>query len=991
MVSRKYFKRPEVVTAAVAVFLVGLSLLAFQFGRDWGHQREEARFGNIANLQLDGLSDFLDSGLGLLHSVRNLYAVRETVTREEFSVFTATGTAERHGSFNYLSWIPRVPLAERAGFEERARAMGMPGFRITERDAQGTVVPAVRRTESFPVYFLEPMEKNEEELGFDQASVPARLEILRGARDSNELRITHLIKLPRGDGFMSILPVYQEGRGSLTKVEDRHKGLIGFIGGVFYLDDIIQQIEINDLSLSEVNIALFDLSAPPGAQLLYARSSAFQRPEDIVSELSVSKTFEIGGRKWLAVATPTSEHVQEPLSKWLPWSILAGGLLLTGALSFSMFTGMMRIAQANALRDRDAHISGIMDNVSEGIVTIDDKGTIETVNSSVERLFGYSEGELIGENVKILMPEPDRGQHDTYIANYHRTGVGKILGIGPREVTAQRKDGTAILMELAINEMMVGGKKKFIGVLRDATERKRVEERLNLVYQRLALATELAEIGIWEWDVTSETLIWDEQMYSLYGVQEKGCGGTYETSIKGVHPEDRFRVDGEMRTAIAGTGKFDTEFRVVWPDGQIRHIEGHGQLRQAADDSSICMMGVNWDITERKAAEEKLLQSQKMEAVGQLTGGIAHDFNNLLAVILGNLELLEREIAGDARLTRRVSRATDAARRGAELTSRLLAFSRRQMLQPEVIDLNQNVLGMKDLLRRTLGESIVIETHPAAGLWPAKVDPYQLENAILNLAINARDAMPDGGKLTIETANVYLDEAYVARITDTEPGDHVMVAVTDTGAGMAADVVKRVFEPFFTTKDVGKGTGLGLSMVDGFLKQSGGHATIFSEKGIGTTVKLYFPRAQEAPQDTAPDTNGGPARLTGTETILVVEDSVAVRFTVVAMLEDLGYRVLQAANGAAALALLEEHPETNLMFTDVVMPGGMTGVELAHRAQQGNPDLKVLFTSGYPDRAFARNGHSSKQIDLLSKPYTQKDLAQKIRQVLDTQERRAGG
>ena len=390
---------------------------------------------------------------------------------------------------------------------------------------------------------------------------------------------------------------------------------------------------------------------------------------------------------------------------------------------------------------------------------------------------------------------------------------------------------------------------------------------------------------------------------------------------------------------------------------------------------------VSRDITQRKLAEERLRQAQKMEAIGHLTGGVAHDFN-LLAIVLGNLELLQEHLGKQPQLQDLVRRALTAADRGATLVQRLLAFSRQQPLRAQPIDLNGLVIGMIDLLRRTLGETIRIETVFAEDLWRPLVDPAQLENALLNLALNARDAMPRGGQLTIETANVRLDAAYAAAHEDVQPGDYVMLAVSDTGVGMAPAVLERAFEPFFTTKEVGKGSGLGLSMVYGLVKQSGGSVNIYSTEAQGTTVTVYLPRAGTALPD-ATET-GSPESLPQgrAELILVVEDDANVRQLVVNMLTSLGYRTVQAGDSEEALRTLAEQSEVALLFTDVVLPGGVNGAELAREAQRRRPDLKVLFTSGYTATALSHQGPLGKAVDLISKPYRKSDLASKLRAML---------
>jgi signal transduction histidine kinase len=390
------------------------------------------------------------------------------------------------------------------------------------------------------------------------------------------------------------------------------------------------------------------------------------------------------------------------------------------------------------------------------------------------------------------------------------------------------------------------------------------------------------------------------------------------------------------------------------------------------------------EVTRREEAEARLRQSQKMEAVGQLTGGVAHDFNNLLTVVTGSLDLLRRRMEdASARDVRLVENALEGARRAASLTHRLLAFSRQQPLEPKPLDPNRLVAGMSELLRRTLGETIGIETVLAGGLWRTYADPNQLENAVLNLAVNARDAMPQGGKLTIETANAALDDAYVATRTDVKAGQYVLISVSDTGTGMTREVLERVFEPFFTTKPVGKGTGLGLAQVYGFMKQSGGHAAIYSEPGQGTTVKLYLPRyrgSDEVIDRELPDVARPP--IGSGETILVVEDDEMVRRFSVEALGEAGYQVVEAGDGPTGLRLLEADPQIALLFTDVVLAGPLDGRKLADQALQRRPELKIVFTTGYTRNAIIHHGRLDEGVNFLGKPFTSSDLLRKVKIVL---------
>lgn len=402
------------------------------------------------------------------------------------------------------------------------------------------------------------------------------------------------------------------------------------------------------------------------------------------------------------------------------------------------------------------------------------------------------------------------------------------------------------------------------------------------------------------------------------------------------------------------------------------------------------------EIKLREEAEGRLRQAQKLEAVGQLTGGIAHDFNNLLTIIIGNLETLRRRLAKvplerfglAVTASKPIDAALRASQSAAQLTHRLLAFSRQQPLAPKQIDLNQVVSGISDLLRRTLGEAINMETILAGGLWPTFADANQVENAMINLCLNARDAMPDGGQLTIETANAYLDEPYAMQFGDVQPGQYVLLSVADTGTGIPPRALQHVFEPFFTTKRGGQGSGLGLAMVYGFVKQSGGHIRIYSELGHGTTVKIYLPRLLQAQQaEAAPaalphDTSAAPRASAG-EIVLLVEDNDEVREYAKSLLEELGYGVVEAGDAEQALKVLQNSPRIDLLFTDIVLPGA-SGRELSGKASELRPELPVLFTTGYTRNAIIHQGRLDPGVHLLNKPYTHRDLAWKIREILDS-------
>ncbi len=486
--------------------------------------------------------------------------------------------------------------------------------------------------------------------------------------------------------------------------------------------------------------------------------------------------------------------------------------------------------------------------------------------------------------------------------------------------------------------------------------------------------------------MASDRFFFDEGIAELYALDPAaGPGGLLRADfLANVHPDDRTGLRETMAGGLLTAGDIELEYRIVHADGTVSWVLSRGNTYFGDDGKPMRRTGVGIDITEKRRLEEQLRQSQKMEAVGQLTGGIAHDFNNMLAVVMGSLELLGRRLGdGDARAQHYVQAASDAAKRAANLTQRLLVFSRQQPLRPEVVDANRLVGGMSDLLRHSIGAAVRLETVLAAGTWRTEVDPNQLENVVLNLSVNARDAMPDGGRLTIETQNVHLDARYVSNEVGVPPGQYVMIAVSDTGGGMTPEVLAKAFDPFFTTKEPGKGTGLGLSQVYGFVKQSGGHIKIYSEEGEGTTVKIYLPRAEAPVVETDVGQAGrGPLSGDAHEIILVVDDEDAVRQVAVESLSELGYRVLEAATARAALDLLGARPEIVLMITDVVMPD-VNGRKLADQAAVLRPDLKVLYMTGYTRNAVVHNGVLDKGVHMIGKPFTLDELAAKVRGLLD--------
>ncbi|HEY3948784.1 hybrid sensor histidine kinase/response regulator [Phenylobacterium sp.] len=484
----------------------------------------------------------------------------------------------------------------------------------------------------------------------------------------------------------------------------------------------------------------------------------------------------------------------------------------------------------------------------------------------------------------------------------------------------------------------------------------------------------IAKIGSWRQALGGARTEWSDALYEIFGLDPAEGAPSVERMMERLDEDGRAR----LRTLLDGehTEAFGFSLKLQRTDGSERHCWVEGRPELDAHGKPIGLIGFCQDVTDRETAAAQLRQAQKMESVGQLTGGLAHDFNNLLAIIIGNLDLIGGDLKEGSLEKEFADTALEAALKGSELTKQLLAFSRRQTLDPRVVDLNGLVEGMAPLWRRTLGEAVTVKLALKGDLWRTKLDPAQMESSLLNLVINARDAMPDGGVLTVETTNATVDPDN----PELPPGDYAVIAVSDTGGGIAPEILAKVIEPFFTTKGVGKGSGLGLSMIYGFAKQSGGQLRIYSEVGHGTTVRLYLPRSEEA-AETVKAPAAGPMKGRG-ERVLVVEDNVDVRRVAVRQLTELGYQIVEADNGVAGLEVLAQDHGVDLVFTDVVMPGGMTGIEMIATARQTQPGLKALFTTGFTSAATANNARVTGADLVISKPYRVTELAAKLREAL---------
>jgi PAS domain S-box-containing protein len=998
---------------ALVVFALGLAA-TFALWRSAGHQLEsqrQAEFEFQARRTVRSIEQRMSTYEQVERDTQAFLLGNMNVKREDFRLFVeAIGLQEHFPGIQGLALARLVPAAQRDAHIAALRADGASAY---------TIVPAGTRPVYSAITNIEPYRGlNLRALGFDMLTDPVRRAAMERARDTGAAAASGKVRLIQESGrdaqsgFVMYIPVYRRGAAPAT-VDERRASLVGWVGAPFRMDDLMAGL-VGERS-SDVSLGIYDGGAIDPAAELYSTAHERPAPAGFTPALTSVRQIVIAGQRWtLALgSTPQLEgRIGGSSAAWFALGGTAASALLA-LLVLTLGSGKRRAlnlatAMTEQLRESEFRWNYALEGAGDGVWDWDRGANAVTYSKQWKRMLGYAEHELPNSTSaweQLLHPEDGervRATLDAYVAGASTAYVC--------EYRMRARDGSyrwILGRGMAVTFDQQGRPLRIIGTHTDISRAKETEHAMRLANVQLAHQQhrfneilQHSHDAFVALDPAGVITDWNKSAERMFGwTSEQACGRLLSDLI--IPKEMRERHDAGFARYVK-TGQGTLINNVV----EVNALHRSGRLLPAElavagfpEGESFAVSAFIRDVSERKAAERSaaerskaleearhaLQHAQKLEAVGKLTGGIAHDFNNVLQIINGNVQLLQQFAPTPAVLEQRLKSVAAAVSRGAKLSSQLLAFARRQPLQPVAVDPLRILRDRDDLLTRALGENIAIEYRHEGEGWNVFVDASQLENVMLNLALNARDAMPDGGTFLVDIQNTVLSMGQARSMGDIAPGEYVLINISDSGCGMTEEVMAHAFEPFFTTKPVGQGTGLGLSMAYGFVKQSGGHMRLSSVAGQGTTIEIYLPRSLLAPLP-AP-TQSAAALRGGDEMVLVVEDDEQVRHSVVATLQGLGYRVLDAADGEAGLAIVEHASRTGaplaLLFTDVVMPGPVSSTELASRAVQLLPGLAVLYTSGYTRNALIVGGRLSEGVQLLSKPYQLAQLAQKIRDMLD--------
>jgi two-component system cell cycle sensor histidine kinase/response regulator CckA len=941
---------------ALVCFGLFVSVTAFVTFRTLESEKAQEAFQRVAMARVDDLQDDLDSADSKVGALGAFCSTSNPVTRSSFDSFATPLFNEHNHGILALEWVPRVSLSERAAFEDSARASGLHGYEIRERDAQRRMGRSGDRPYYFPILYVQPQLANQAAVGFDVYSSSKRRSAIERAESSGATTATQWLNLVQdGSGQHGIAifrPVYRSSGGSIQP-----KQLLGFAVGVLRISDIVEQHGVQ----SGVDIAIFDSSANPGEQELYP--SGGKRPQP-ASPFTQYRTIVVGDRRWQVIASPIPGAFR--VNKTYSFAGAALSLLFTLLVALHVGTNLSRRRRVEqvvdertsdlncalrslasvhrGLEESEARYRGLVQD-SPSAVVVEREGKIVLVNRACVVMFGFDPTLSSEDHAMVDFVVPERREIAKAL---FRELYSKDTQLPPRETRVMRRDGSIVDAEIAASSFMHEGVRSIQVVLRDISQRKLAEAE----NARLVRAIEQVEESIVITDLDANIVYVNPAFERISGYSRE--------EVLGINPRvlNSGRQDGKFYASIWQLLKSGES----WSGRFInRRKNGHLFSEEATispvvnrSGAIINYVAVKRDVTLEDELQEQLNQSQKMDAIGRLAGGVAHDFNNMLMVIVSYAELIENRLSEDDPLRSHIAQITSAAQRSATLTRQLLAFGRKQVLTPQILDLNAIVLETSSMVRRLISENIVLRCDLSPDLWPVKADADQIVQVILNLCVNSRDAMPNGGTLIVTTRNYQVDLGFAE------------LSVSDTGVGIPPELHEKLFEPFFTTKERGKGTGLGLATVYGIVQQSGGRIRVESSPDKGATFTIHLPRCLESAS--APE---GPTRRSVPSArcrVLLVEDEDALRKAIALQLSSHGYNVLTAAHGVEALDVLSRNRDIAVLITDLIMPR-MGGRELASLALTEFPKLQIVFMSGYSGEDFS-DCHAAH----LQKPFDMRDL-----------------